>query len=61
MFLELNWTANIYQPRFGSHFTDIRGWRSFASLKEARDVLAMCGLELGKKTDSRTWEIVLRR
>jgi hypothetical protein len=58
MFLEFNWTANVYQPRFGYTFTDVRGWRSFDSLEEARYVLSTCGMRLGRKTDSRTWEIV---
>jgi hypothetical protein len=57
MFLEYDWTFNVYRPRFGAAFTDIRGWRSFESLREARDVLSSCGLRLGRKTDSRTWAI----
>jgi hypothetical protein len=59
MFLEFNWTANVYQFRFGSVFTDVRGYRSAESLDEARSILSMAGLKLGKKTDSRTWAIEL--
>lgn len=57
MFLEYNWTANVYQPRVGDRFTDWRGYHSFATLEEARDVLAQSGCKLGKKTASRTWPI----
>jgi hypothetical protein len=59
MFLEYNWTANVYQFRFGSVFTDVRGYRSAESLEEARWILSTAGLKLGKKTDSRTWAIEL--
>lgn len=58
MFLEYDPAFLVYRPRFGQVFTDVRGWRSFASLQEARDVLSSCGLRLGRKTDSRTWEII---
>jgi len=57
MFLEYNWTACSYLVRFGSVPTDWRGYRSFASLKEATEVLAQSGARLFK-TASRTWEIV---
>ena len=57
MHLEYNWTFCVYQPRVGASFTDIRGVRSYATLREARDHLASIGLALGKKTDSRTWRI----
>ena len=58
MFLEFNWTAGVYQGRLGATFTAIGGCRSFASLEEAKAVLNSCGLILGRKTDSRTWEIL---
>jgi hypothetical protein len=58
MFLEYNWTAQVYQPRFGDSFTSVNGFRSFESIEEAKQVLGWCRLKLGKKTDSRTWEII---
>jgi hypothetical protein len=58
MYLEYNWTACCYQPRFGERFIDVRGWRSFADMREAVSVLNKCGLTVGRKTASRTWEIV---
>ena len=58
MFLEFNWTANVYQPRFGDSFTSVNGWRSFETLEQAKAELAYCHLKLGKKTDTRTWEII---
>jgi len=61
LFLEFNWTADAYQPRFGSTFTDIRGERSYATLGAAKDALAAIGLCLGAKTDSRTWRIEAAR
>lgn len=57
MYLEYDWTFGVYRPRFGQTFTDIRGERSFSSLADAKYALAVCKLALGKKTDSRTWEI----
>ena len=53
MYLEYNWTLDCYQPA-------VDGYRSFPSLQEARYVLAGVGLQLGKKTDSRTWVIDLK-
>ena len=58
MFLEFDWTFNVYRPRFGDRFTDVRGERSFETLKDARWALRMAGLRLGDKTNSRTWRIV---
>ena len=57
MYLEYDWTFNVYRPRFGSSFTDVRGWRSFESMDDAKWVLATVGLKVGKKTDTRTWRI----
>ena len=59
MYLEYDWTFDVYRPRFGDTFTDVRGWRSFESLDDARYVLAGAGLKLGRKTDDRTWKIEL--
>ena len=58
MYLEFDWTFNVYRPRFGDTFIDVRGVRSWESLKDAKWDLAVCKLKLGKKTDSRTWEII---
>jgi hypothetical protein len=58
MFLEYNWTACCYQARFGDTFTDIRGERSWNSFNEAKAAIEAAGLKIGRKTDSRTWEIV---
>lgn len=59
MFLEYDWTFNVYRPRFGQVFTSVDSFQSFASLDEARQVLGWCHLRLGKKTDTRTWAIEL--
>jgi len=57
LYLEFNWTANAYQPRFGDSFIDVRGERSFFTLADAKHALECAGLKLGDKTDSRTWRI----
>jgi hypothetical protein len=57
MFLEYDWTFNVYRPRFGDRFIAFRGWYSFESLDHARCELGYAGLKLGRKTDSRTWKI----
>lgn len=57
MYLEHDWAFDCYRPRFGSTFIDVRGERSWESLADARWALQCAGLKLGKKTDSRTWEI----
>lgn len=57
MFLEYDWAFNVYRPRLGSTFTDIRGHRSFVTLDEAKRVLKSCGLVLAGKSASRTWKI----
>ena len=57
MFLEYDWTFNVYRPRLGDTFIAWRGQRSFESLEHAREALALSGCRLGKKTDSRTWRI----
>ena len=58
MFLEYDWTYGVFRPRFGHTFIDFRGWRSFSTLEEAKEIIGYAGLSLGKKTDSRTWEII---
>jgi hypothetical protein len=59
MFLEFDWMVGVYKPRFGTTFTDVDGHRSFECLEDARYALATCNLMLGRKTDSRTWEIIV--
>lgn len=61
MYLEFNWTAGVYQPRFGDQFIAVNGIRSYFTLKEARAELAIKCLALGKKTDSRTWKIISKQ
>jgi hypothetical protein len=58
MYLEYDWTFNCYRPRFGRNFISIRDVFSYETLADAKQHLALCQLALGKKTDSRTWEIV---
>lgn len=58
MFLEYDWTFDVYRPRFGRTFTDWRGYRSFATRDEAKHILGLGGCKLGRKVDSRTWEII---
>lgn len=58
MYLEYDWCFNVYRPRFGSVFIDVRGERSWPSKKDARAALASIGLLIGRKTDTRTWELV---
>ena len=58
MYLEYDWTFNVYRPRFGASFTDVRGERSWESMSAAKWALKLCGLKVGRKTDSRTWEII---
>jgi len=57
MYLEFDWTFNVYRARLGGTFTDIRGERSFPTLRDADDALRFAGLFRGEKTDSRTWRI----
>ncbi len=61
MYLEYNWTACTYIPRFGRTPTSVRGVLSWSSLENARQALAEAGLKLGRKTDSRTWRIEARQ
>ncbi len=58
MYLEYNWTACCYQPRFGDVFISINGFRSYQDMRQAVQELRVMGLDVGKKTASRTWEIV---
>ncbi len=58
MYLEYDWTFNVYRPRFGQHFTAWRGRRSFETLAEAKEALADGMCKLGPKTDTRTWAII---
>lgn len=58
MYLEYDWTFGCFRPRFGRVFTGIRGVTYYNNMNEAKEHLRQCGLRLGKKTDTRTWEIV---
>lgn len=58
MFVEYDWSFNVYRFRFGQVFTDILGYRYADSMADAKLILAQAKLKLGRKTDSRTWEIV---
>ena len=57
LYLEYDWTFNVYRVRFGSTFIDWRGYRSFASKADAKYILGLAGCKIGKKTDSRSWAI----
>lgn len=59
MFLEYDWTYSVYRPRFGDVFISVDGYRSFADMREAVEVLRGRGLRVGKKTASRSWKIEL--
>ena len=58
MYMEYNLVTCRYMPRFGNRFIHIRGHYSFADMRQAVSVLKECGLAIGKKTASRTWEII---
>lgn len=59
MFLEFNWTANVYQLRFGDTFIDLaNGERSWPTRLAAQFALSSHKLRLAEKTDSRTWRVV---
>jgi len=57
MYLEYDWTFNVYRPRFRETFTSVNGVRSFETIDDAKCNLAWCGLKLGPRTDTRTWLI----
>jgi hypothetical protein len=57
MYLEYDWTFNVYRARLGQTFTDVLGHRSWPSRRLAVETLARCGLRLGRKTDTRSWPI----
>lgn len=57
-FIEFNWTANVYQFRIGTTFTDFRGVRSWETITDVRADLSAAGLRLGDKTDSMTWPVI---
>jgi hypothetical protein len=58
MYLEYDWAFDLYRPRLGDVFTSIRGVLSFPNLECAKFALDRAGLKLGRKTDTRTWEII---
>ena len=55
-FIEYNWMVGEWKFRIGERFTDFRGVRSWASLKDAKRYFKQWGIEL-RKTDSRTWKL----
>jgi hypothetical protein len=57
MFLEYDWTFNVWRVRFGDRFISWRGEQSFASKQDAIEALRAGGCQLTQKTDSRTWRI----
>ena len=58
MFVEYDWTYNVYCFRHGENWTAFRGYRHLETLKDVKTLLECAGCKLGRKTDSRTWEIV---
>lgn len=57
-YIEYDWMVGVYRFRIGQSFTDFQNVRSLPSRKEWREFLKPHGFKLGRKTDSRTWEIV---
>jgi hypothetical protein len=55
MFLEYDWTSNMYRSHLGGAFPWIE--HSFETLADARHDLRLIGLRMGAKTDERTWRI----
>jgi len=58
MFVEYDWTFGLYRIRFGSVWTSFRDVSSWESLRDVKFDLERGGCRLGRKTDSRTWEVV---
>ena len=56
-FFEYNWTADCWQFRIGDRFTDYRGQRSWATLKDVIWTVQQQGLGV-YKTDSRTYQLM---
>jgi hypothetical protein len=59
MFVEYDWCFNCYRFRFGSAFTDWRGWYSLPTLADVKHLLGQSGCKLGRKTDDRTWAVIV--
>lgn len=60
-YLEDNWTAGVYQARFGTSFTDIRGVRSWETRQEFLDFVAPLGWTLGAKyAGARVWPVLIK-
>ena len=57
MNLEYDWTLNVYRFRFGTTWIDVDGFRHAETKQLARSILNAVGLDVGKKTGTRTWEI----
>jgi hypothetical protein len=57
MFLEYDWTSDLYRSRGLDEFSSIVGLRTFATLADARRELNLVGLRLVRRLDLRTWQI----
>lgn len=57
LFVEYDWSYNVYRMRFGDTFIDCRGEKSWPDKATLKDALARAGLKLGDKTDTRTWRV----
>ena len=57
MFLEFDWTFNVYRTRFGDRLTSWCGHHSFPSRAEANSVLRQTGYKIGRRVDTRSWRI----
>jgi len=55
MFLEFDLTSNTYRARLGDASMPIK--HSFGTLAAARHALRLVGLQLGAKSNPRTWGI----
>ena len=58
MYLEYDWSFMVWRPRFGQTFIDVRGARYWPTRRDAAEALAAANLRLGRKTASRTYEIL---
>ncbi len=58
MFIEFDWTYGCFRCRFGQVWTSFQGVSTWDNLKDVRFDLERGGCKLGKKTDSRTWEVL---
>ncbi len=60
MYAEYDWTSICYRVRFGHSFISLANGERYWPTRSALDgALRTNGLRLGKRTDSRTWEVLL--